>query len=221
MGLRLLREAWGTLTVAEVMQHRYPSVGVVLRSVGWAWNTVIREILVLLAQHDFRIVPPPVAQMIDTIASGFGGSVINERCFRSYADCKRENSNGQVSRVRRYYHPVSSKVLGQHGRQDLDFSATSSEASHVPRRLPAIVYEACSMECSLPQDEVEKILKPSDWDHPSTSAAGLRLQVGAWRLLMSLRAEDPWADAAMAWQAVASGGGTLRTRRVTIPTTSC
>lgn len=201
-GLNLMKEAWETLTEAEVMQHKYPSVMQVLKSVGWAWNTVVREILVLLAQHDFHVAPPAVEMMVNTIAQGYGGSVINERCFKAYADCKRENSNEQVSRVRRYFHPVKAKVLEQHGRADLDFSIPASEATQVPRRLPSSLYEACSMECSLPQEQAENIMKPHEWSHPSTSAAGLRLQVGAWHLLLNLRKASAWADAASAWQAL-------------------
>lgn len=62
------------------------------------------------------------------------------------------------------------------------------------------------MECSLPGDDLEKILQPSQWDHPvRTSASGLRVQVGAWQLLLlllSLRASSSWTEAAMAWQAL-------------------
>ena len=115
-GLRLCQEHWDVLCAAESQQVQWPEVGVLLRSVGWVWNTVVREALVQLSHHAFQTVCPEVQDIASCLVHSWGGTVVNERCFRALSDAKNMNSNRRVSRTRRYYAPITAKTLEQHGR---------------------------------------------------------------------------------------------------------
>jgi hypothetical protein len=80
-------------------------VGKVLRSIGWLWQSVFREVLLQLASHDFQKVCPEVQEVARCMTRGLAGTVVNERCFRSLSDAKDLNKNHKVSRQRRYSIP--------------------------------------------------------------------------------------------------------------------
>lgn len=201
-GLGELRLFWETLISAEAAQFKFPAVGEILRDIGWVHNDAIRECLALLAEADFKRIPEQVDLVVQTLVRGFGGSVLNERCFRSLTDCKRQNSNSKVSRLMRYYHPsLGAKLLPEHGMDEVSFEGAGAMCG-VPRRFPDKMFEATGMDCSLDPSVLTDIQNRRAWRHPSTSAAGLQVEVSVWQLLMYANVADCWDKLGTSWQAL-------------------
>ena len=185
MGLRKLKCFCDIMCEVEKLQWRYPQVEKLIGNINMFWSDVCREVLAQCAQHDFQVVPPEVQEIASTILHSFGGTVLNERCFRSLSDAKLRNQSKKISRTKRYYHPISVGLLHDHGREEPSMNEMRAEASldGVPRKLPESMYDAYGMEPSIDLEQLQQTRHPELWEHPSTSAQGMQVQVAAWHLL--------------------------------------
>lgn len=181
---------WSTLMVAEMNQWRFPEVGKVISNVGFLFNGVVSVMLVHLAQHDFRCVPPAVETVVEAILGGFCNTVICERAFQKLKDHGRCQKNSRMSRVRKWYVPSSQGLMKEMGRQEVEPSREPLPGD-VPRRLPTAMFEAMSSrDTSIPLDDLQGIKSGRTKGYPSTSAQGLQVQVAAWRLLVEAHTAD-------------------------------
>lgn len=81
-GLALCRTVWQVMDECERQQWLHPVVRKLVLAVGLFHMDVLREVLVMLAQHKFQTAPPGAISVIRTIFSGWGSSVIVERAIQ-------------------------------------------------------------------------------------------------------------------------------------------
>ena len=79
--------------------------------IGFVHNAAVREVMLKLHQHDWRVVPPETKEQCKTAFKGLGHSLGNERGFKEIKDWKRTNSrNHVIKRSRRLYIPIQKKI---------------------------------------------------------------------------------------------------------------
>ena len=179
--LKTLAEWWEVLRWVEPARHKNPEIKAVFDQVGWLQQTVCREILVSLAQHAFRAIPPTVKMVLEGVFKGFANTILIERSFQCLRDEQRANQNKNISRQRRWWAPVRRDLLKDMGRKEVE------TAEFVAPDVKNISYtkscfDALGQEPTWDKKELEHIMaEKTTW--LSTSAQGLQVQVAAWNLL--------------------------------------
>lgn len=171
------------MVAAEHVQFTMPEVKQLLDQIGWLANDPCRDVMTMLAQHDFAFIPPPVESLVSGMFSWPNHTVIGERMFQGLEDSGRDTKNRRMSRVKRMYHPVSSTLLELFSLTDIDVMQEKS-VDNLPRQLPASVFHVLGAKPSIDDDELSKIKTPGRCDFPITTAQGLQLEVPAWLALV-------------------------------------
>ena len=132
-----------------------------------------REVLLALAQWDFRWVPGPVADCIATLFKGFGHSLINENANNQVKDQLRDNKGNKLAREKRYYIPiVKGLISSRYKRPELTFAAASAAAtadrSSRPRIINQRAFESQAGPHSIDTNLLRQITAKETW--PTFSA---------------------------------------------------
>lgn len=199
LGLRLAKEAWGTISAADVQAKVNPTVKSALAAVTWAGDLFVREVLVLLAQHRFEFVCPPARTMI---SDGFDGCMQTAVCENANGACRdrqRDNKNLKMSRLSRYMFPVTRGVLEEFRFPEVSISEAALVAPTSERSLPDNCFSAGGCTPSIADQELLRITSTRTWASPTPQCE--ELSVGAWCLLKELASTGAWGVAAQAWRA--------------------
>lgn len=112
LGLRLAKEVWTVLDEMDRMANLYPAVQAVVSAIPWASEVFNRELLMMLACHDFMYLSPPALHMVKTLYSGFGQTAIVESANKTIRDVSgKTGGGGTASRVTRYERPHIAGVM--------------------------------------------------------------------------------------------------------------
>ena len=123
---------WKTLIACEKLQFTEPEI---------QKHDVCREVLTMLAQHDFKHLPVPARSLVTAMFRGSDHSVHVKNMLQHLKDFSRDVSNGMSSSAKRMYRCVQSNLLAE-------FS-----------RLPKSTWEGTGQGCSLD----DKLLKIQDF----------------------------------------------------------
>eukprot|EP00971_Amphidinium_carterae_P227836 4519091-Amphidinium_carterae.1 len=200
-GLARQKKNWEVLVQSEAKQFEFHVVRDLLKEIGWLHNVAVREILVALAQHEFRMVPPGVSKILENMVGGFGSTLVCEKAFQKLRDIRRESQSERTGRLTRFYWPVASQLLQEMGRKEVSPTASTTEDQGMPRTLPQTVFHCEGLPCSLPDEAMTRMKKEvrGKKDFLSTNARGMMLQSGAWRLLCHVAGAKTWKDLHKCW----------------------
>lgn len=173
---------WQVLEAAERKQFTDGGVALLLKVVCFVEEQIVRELLIQLAQQDFKFVSPVAMNTLRCIYGGFCHSVVVEKGSQKLQDIGREQKDTQMSRLRRWYWLHQSQMLKEFERSEVD-PATAVLGSGVPRRLPKSLFHALGSECTIKDEELKDITQPGRIDWATCSAQGIQIQPAAWRLL--------------------------------------
>jgi len=190
-GLAKQKTNFMVLHAAEEKQFQVPGLAKVLDCLCWTQEAVVRELVMQLAEHDFRFVSPVVHKTLSSIYKGFANSVVVERGFQKLQDVSREQKDSNMSRVRRWYWLHQSKLLTELKKDEV---SSEHQAVHedVPRRLPKALFHALGGVSTIPGEKLEEITEPVKCKWAHCSAPGLQVQSGVWQLLCQCYQDDSW-----------------------------
>lgn len=204
---------WELVAKAEAHLVAHPELQEVFLSIPFLYNPVLREVLVLLAQHSFKCVPPAVETLVFTIFKGFASSVIVERAFQRCVDYGRNSNNKCMHRPARYFVPHERALLKEHDRAEVEVDCT--ELTQAGRVVPKAAYDALGIAPSIDDKELQNIINNKSKEYPRRNAQGLQTQVAAWELLRHVSSENQWGKVVSAWQALLVPQGCVLQERST------
>lgn len=178
LGLRLAREAWDTISAADLQAKLNPSVKAALSSVTWAGDLFVRETFLLLAQHSVEFLCPPARTMISDAIDGCMQTAVCENANGACRDRQRDNTNLKMSRLSRYMFPVTREVLAVFKFTEVSVSEADRVAPASERSLPDLCFSAGGCTWASPTPQCEE------------------LSVGAWCFLKGVASSVDWAAAA-------------------------
>ena len=158
----------------------------------WLQQDVLMEALALLAQHDFRFVPPPVRRLLSALHDGMNQSVIIENGFQKLQDVGREQKDSRMRRLRRWHYPVESQLLKEFGWSEVCGSMDMRPEEGDPKDIGNAAFEALGLRCSISDERLQPFLAKGAPKWLTLSAQGMQWQAGAWGLLMQARREGRW-----------------------------
>lgn len=200
-GLELQKTNWEVLMEAERRQHTTPGVKAILHSISFMFQDVVRELMVLLAQHGHAFVCPPARSMLETIYKGFMHTVIVEKGFQRLQDMSREQKNSRSARCRRWHELATASLMRDMGRQQIEGHEGGMPAD-LPRHIGGEMFEAMALNPSIPDKELLRIKGRGKTDYPSPSAQQLQVQPAAWQLLVAVHAGSLWHKVSCAYLAL-------------------
>ena len=111
-GLCELRAAWLVIDCADKQSLVSPAVKRVAAAVPWTNEIFTRELLGLLACHDFKLVSPPALHMVRSVFEGLCQTAVVENGHRSIRALAGGGSGGGVASIlTRYERPHFKEVL--------------------------------------------------------------------------------------------------------------
>lgn len=207
-GLGICEEAWTALAAVEVAALSRPALARLIKAIPWADWTIPREILLLLAQVEFKVIPEQVTQLLKSHFAGFGQSAIMENNINRNRDIQRQSKNSRLSDIKAWYRPIVTNVLGMYDRPEVQPHHHHSLSN---RAIPKQSFVSTGCEPSIAQKEICKIMGKAFWT--TTGAQGLQLCPSAWSLLQDLFRRAAWDDANLAWKAMFALTGMILQRR--------
>eukprot|EP00971_Amphidinium_carterae_P257469 5111116-Amphidinium_carterae.1 len=200
-GLACQMRNWEVLIQSESKQFEVQEVRELLKEIGWVQNVAVREVLVALAEHQFRMVPPNVTKLLENMLGGFSSTLVCEKAFQKLRDVRREAQSERIGRLTRFYWPVASQLLQEMGREEVTPSSASAAENGLPRSLPPTVFHCEGLPCSLPDQDMTRMKKEvrGKKEFLSTNARDMMLQTGAWRLLCHVAGAKKWKDLQKTW----------------------
>lgn len=192
-------EQIGTATCrAERRKHDDQAVASLFSNIPFLSWAPVRGILVLLAQVSFRVVPTAVLDMVMSVFSGWGSSLVNELGFKTTRMHGKVGSNSRMTPVRRWYHAAVDGPLPQFERKGIDFDANSRGGQTAA--LPAAIFKSTACDESVVQKELDGIMDKSDWT--SFSATSKPVIPAGLALLLWASSSDKWSSVGAAWAAL-------------------
>ena len=119
LALGKCKKAWEAICYCESQRHKFKEVMAIWQCLPWASWEICREVFVLLAEFDFEWICPPCMQLITSIFSSWGSSLVNELGFRAIRARCKQAATGKVSPCTSWYSLASSDVMDQFGRRHL------------------------------------------------------------------------------------------------------
>lgn len=199
LGLCLAKEAWDTISAADVEAKVNHSVKAALASVTWAGDVFVREVLLLLAQHSFAFVCPPARTMICDAFDGCRQTAVCENANGACRDRQRDNKNLKMSRLTSYMFLVTREVLAEFKFPEVSISEAERTAPTSQRSLPDLCFSASGCTPSIDEQDLLRITSTRTWASPTPQCE--ELSVGAWCLLKELAAAGGWGAPVRAWKA--------------------
>eukprot|EP00971_Amphidinium_carterae_P347803 6489995-Amphidinium_carterae.1 len=180
-GLECQKRNWEVLTQCESKQFEVQEVRELLKEIGWVQNVAVREVLIALAQHQFRLVPPTVTKLLENMLGGFSSTLVCEKAFQKLRDIRREAQSERTGRLTRYYWPVASQLLRDMGREEVTPTSANAADHRMPKSLPPSVFHCEGLPCSLPEEAMTTMKKEvrGRKEFLSTNARGMMVQTGA------------------------------------------
>ena len=191
---------WKTLIACEKLHSTEPEIQKLLKAMPWVQNDVCREVLTMLAQHDFKHVQAPARSLVTAMFRGPNHSAHVENMFQHLKDFSQDVSNGMSSRAKRMYHCVQSNLLADFDLPEVFAAATQAEPHN--SRLPKSTWEATRQGCSLDDKLLKTLLEDSGKAFPSPSAQSAQLHCAARSLLCNCWKKNTLSSAGDAWHAL-------------------
>ena len=198
--LKMQEANWKTLVECEKLRFSHPELQALHESLPWLQNDVCRELLTMLAQHDFKCVPSPACSLVNAMFRGPGHTVHVENMFQHLKDFSRDASNGVKSQPKRMYHCVQSSLLGEFDLKEV--SPFEAAASSSQTRLPKSTWDGAAPGCSLDDNVLKELLHSSGKAFPSPSAQSSQLHCATWTLLTHCCQENCFSSLPHAWHAL-------------------
>lgn len=200
MGLEWQSENWATLMDAEHRMHKTPGLLRVMQSILFLQQDIVRECMVMLAQHGHKFIPPPLQKVLSCMFEGHNQTVIIEKAFQKLKDISREQKDSRMSRCRRWHYTIESKLLSEFGRKELVVEGQPIQGDgSIPKHVPPNAFEAQGIECSIGDDTLKTLLKDKSPSWLSLGPPAMQVQAGAWQLVMQLRREGSWDRVSQAY----------------------
>ncbi len=143
------------------------------------------EILVMLAEVNFRGVPVYVRQSIAHWARTWFSTLIAEEGFHTLRYAERFNPSKNSGRFEKHYQLQQSKLLSEHGRTAPTVGAHAKTVA--PPKPPQHVFTGSAGEFSRGKDLLDRIV--SDPNYMSRGPTNLYLQANMLTCFMQCRAD--------------------------------
>ena len=194
--LTKLSQFWNAALEAENLAANHNNAAMrkllsVILPLEWV---VIRELLMTLAQCEFKEVPLPVSLAVESIFGGMGQSACIEDCIGKAKDILRDSKNSRISDVKPFHQAYVSQVVSLYGREEIQSNV--DEKSAAKDKLVSSDYSCLGSEPSIESKDLEEITGKPVWT--TTHAAGMTLIPGAILWLTkcgtskSWEASEPW-----------------------------
>ena len=118
-GLAQAKEAWEAMCCAEAKCHTCPDLASLMQQTPYFNLTAVREVLLHVAQLEFKMVHPAAMAILRPMFQGLGQSGVVERAFNPTRDMQRESKNQRMARLKRWMCAVDAKVIAEHGREEV------------------------------------------------------------------------------------------------------
>jgi hypothetical protein len=156
----------------------------------------------MLAQHEFRILPPAALSVLNSLFRGPLNSVCIERGFQTLEGRSVvHNKNKKLSRTKRLYSVITSGLVEAMGGVEV-VPEQHGEDAETNKSLPAAAFESLGTPGSLDDEKLRGVLDKRQREFPSSNAQGLQAHVAAWCLLRELSEGDSLGLASEAWHAL-------------------
>ncbi|CAK0875873.1 unnamed protein product [Prorocentrum cordatum] len=172
------------------------------KSVPFMKWEVIRELLVMLSEFDFKWVPPPAQGLLETLFKAWGTSLANELGFRDLRARAKQAENHIFAPATSWFTLAESDLMDRFGRPHTrPRDCPKSEASP----LPTNIHDGVAGQPSVPRERLTAIQQSKGW----TSFSGLSKNYipAAWNLLLRASESDSWGHLVTAWHALLANPG--------------
>ena len=194
------KDNWLTLTTCEKAQFTNPELQAILCDLPWLHNPVSREVLTMLAQHDFACIPAPAKSLLVAMFKGPNHSVSVENMFQHLQDFSRDAQNGMQSRPKRMHHCIQSSLLSEFDLPEVP--AFAAQAEHDARRLHKSTWDGVAGSCSFSEELLKELQSKAGKAFPSPSAQSIQQQTGSWVLLVECCKQQCLDKIPEAWHAL-------------------
>ena len=126
----------------------------------WTEQTYPWEILVRLAEAEFKSVPASVLDSVQLLSESMLTSSAAELAARQVKLRSQANLAGKVSRVERWHALATSEILSDHDRRPMVVTEASKHGA--PKDLPAALFEATVHDHSL-EDHISTLTEEATW----------------------------------------------------------
>lgn len=180
--------------------HLNPAARKVAAAAVWTGDVFVREVLVLLAHHGFKWIPPPVREMLEAHFHGWLQSAVCENGNGACRDQERESRCATMSRLCRYERPHRAEVIKSFGRTEVSIGGLHAADRQGGRRLADTCFSAVGGgDPSIGKEPLARILAHRTW--PSQTPEVEEASVSAWVLLQHVAETDSWSALHSAWKA--------------------
>ena len=214
--LQYTRKAWECMCKFEVDRHVFKECATLWESVPFLENEVVREILIMLSEFDFRFIPPHVVAHVQTLTS-FTSSLATELGNREVRMRILEGHNNKLIEQTMWLSLIQGSVFQDMGRETLP---PTEELFVEPfERMSKSCYTALGGVATLASEDdpkLDAIKNPAGKTWTPLSAISKNFVPAAWSLMMNITEEPSLrASLPMAWMALFAVKGDVITQKST------
>lgn len=162
---------WDSLMVLEKEKLQDKWLASYHSDLLWPLSIFCREALVALRETRFNRTPPDLLADIQGLARGFMTTKPVEDLFNTFGDEARQSKSGRLSRMARWHRAITSNVLLDCDRKQVDPDATAKYAAG--SSMPSTVFQDPTREFSVGKaclSSLTSSASQSAWPHPGTQA---------------------------------------------------
>lgn len=168
-----------------------------LKAMVWPFMPAARELLITLAQFDFKFVPAPLQDMLKSHFGGFGQSAIVENAGNKCNDYKRENKNDRMSSVRRFYVPHIKGLLDTYERPGVQIDKDDATGD---MSMPKMLFQSWSNTEPTLTEEDFKDLSDTSPSWIQVTPLGLNHALVATHFLCRMSERRQWSSIDSVWR---------------------
>jgi hypothetical protein len=210
-GLAQAKEAWEAMCFAEAKCHTCPDLADLMQQIPYFNLTVVREVLLHLAQLEFKMVHPAAIAILKPMFQGWGQSGVVERAFNPTRDMQRESKNQRMARLKRWMCAVDAKVIAEHGREEV----TADTERAALKKVSPSMFDFRDSQPTVPAQVLNQICGRIKWQ--TYTPQSYHTCVSAWQLLLHAFRTHTIEKVGQAWRTAFLLQGSVVIRKLAGP----